>query len=117
MLCEYPAFPTIPASDMARARRFYEETLGLDAERVDPDGIVYRASSSVVFLYPSAYAGTNKATAASFVVTDLPATVAELKAHGVRFEEYDLPDVKTDNGMLRTPTGRAAWFKDSKATS
>ena len=114
MLSEFPAYPTLPAADITRARRFYEETLGFVAEQATPGGVMYRAKDSSLFLYPSEFAGTNKATAAGFQVADLPATVAELKARGVTFEEYDFPDFKTVGGITETPGGLAAWFKDTE---
>ena len=114
MLCEFPAYPTIPASDLARARRFYEQTLEFDADQVSPSGVMYRSKDSALFVYPSANAGTNKATAAGFTVADLRATVADLKRRGVRFEEYDFGDFKTVDGIARTPDGLSAWFKDSE---
>lgn len=114
MLRDFPAHTTIPASDLARARRFYEETLGFEADRVTPAGVVYRAKDSWLLLYPSSSAGTNKATACGFQVPDLPAMVAELKGRGIRFEEYEFPDFKTVNGIVRTPVGSSAWFKDSE---
>ena len=114
MLCEFPTYPTIPASDLTRARRFYEETLGFDAEQVSPAGVMYRSRSAALFVYPSSFAGTNKATAAGFQVADLLATIKELKGRGVRFEEYDLPNVKTVGGIMKSPDGDAAWFKDTE---
>jgi catechol 2,3-dioxygenase-like lactoylglutathione lyase family enzyme len=115
MLCEFPTYPTIPAADLSRARQFYEKTLGFDPDQVTPAGVLYRSKSSALFLYPSAFAGTNKATAAGFQVSNLPATVAELQGRGVRFEEYDMPDFKTVNGIAANPDGsKAAWFKDTE---
>jgi predicted enzyme related to lactoylglutathione lyase len=114
MLCEFPTYPTIPAADLARARQFYEKTLGLDAEQVTDAGVMYKSGGASLFVYPSTYAGTNKATAVGFRVADLPATVTELKSRGVRFEECDIPNVKTVNGVYTTPDGDAAWFKDSE---
>jgi predicted enzyme related to lactoylglutathione lyase len=114
MLTDFAIYPTIPAIDLERARRFYEETLGFEPEQVTPAGVIYRLQNSTMFLFPSSYAGTNKATAAGFRVTDLPATVAELRARGVRFEEYDMGELKTVNGILKSPMGRSAWFKDTE---
>ena len=114
MLSDFPTYPTLPASDLARARRFYEETIGLPVDQVTPAGVMYHSKESELFLYPSKFAGTNKATAAGFKVDDLPATVAQLKARGVHFEDYDMPDFKTVNGIYQSPTGRSAWFKDSE---
>lgn len=114
MLRDFPTYPTIPASNLARARRFYEETLGFVVDMVTPAGVIYRAKDSMLFVYPSPFAGTNKATAAGFRVDDLPAIVADLKARGVSFEQYDLPDYKMVDGILRNPMGSSAWFKDSE---
>ena len=115
MLCEFPTYPTIPASDLSRARHFYEETLGLDADEVTPAGVMYRTKDSALFVYPSSFAGTNKATAAGFQVADLRTTVAELKARGVRFEEYDMGgEMKTVGSIMDSPDGPAAWFKDTE---
>lgn len=114
MLSDFPVHTTIPASDLARARRFYEDTLGFQPDRVTPGGVVYRCAGTWFLLFPSSGAGTNKATACGFQVPDLPAMVAELKGRGIRFEEYDFPDFKTVNGIVRTPVGSSAWFKDSE---
>jgi predicted enzyme related to lactoylglutathione lyase len=114
MLCEFPTYPTIPASDLARARHFYEDTLGFDADQVSAGGVMYRTKDSALFVYPSTFAGTNKATAAGFQVRDLKSTVAELKARGVRFEEYDMGEMKTVGGIMDSPDGPAAWFKDTE---
>ena len=114
MLCEFPTYPTIPAADLGRARQFYEKTLGLDVEQVSDAGVMYKSGGASLFVYPSTFAGTNKATAAGFRVADLSATVTELQARGVRFEEYDMPGIKTVNGVTKTPDGEAAWFKDSE---
>jgi catechol 2,3-dioxygenase-like lactoylglutathione lyase family enzyme len=114
MLRDLPVHTTLPVSDLARARRFYEETLGFVVDRVAAGGVVYRAANSRILLFPSSNAGTNKATACGFQVTDLAAAVADLKGRGVRFEEYDMPDFKTVNGVVQTPDGKAAWFKDTE---
>jgi catechol 2,3-dioxygenase-like lactoylglutathione lyase family enzyme len=114
VLSDFPSYPTIPAGDLERARRFYENTLGLTVDEVTAAGVMYRSKGSTLFVYPSAFAGTNKATAVGFRVIDLAATVAELKGRGVTFEEYDSPTFKTVGGIARTPVGRSAWFKDSE---
>jgi catechol 2,3-dioxygenase-like lactoylglutathione lyase family enzyme len=114
MLRDFPVHTTVPAGDLARARRFYEETLGFTPDRVTPAGVVYRSGGSWFLLFPSSGAGTNKATACGFEVKNIAATVAELKGRGVRFEEYDMPDFKTVDGVVKTPGGDAAWFKDTE---
>lgn len=114
MLSDFSVHPTIPASDLARARRFYEEILGFKPEQVMPGGVIYRAKGSFLVLFPSSNAGTNQATACGFMVSDLPAVMAELRGRGVRFEEYDMPNLKTVDGIVKTPNGPSAWFKDTE---
>lgn len=112
MLCECHVYPTLPVSDMARARQFYEKVLGFEPTHVSPGGAMYDALGSRFFVYPTQFAGTNRGTALAFEVDDLPRMVSELKARGARFEEYDMPGFKTVNGMVQTPDGPGAWFKD-----
>jgi catechol 2,3-dioxygenase-like lactoylglutathione lyase family enzyme len=114
MLCDCHVYPTLPARDLARARRFYEQTLGFEPVLVTPGGIIYDALGSRFFVYPSQYAGTNQATALAFDVDDLPKIVGELKSRGVRFEEYDMPEFKSNNGIVQTPDGPGAWLKDTE---
>jgi catechol 2,3-dioxygenase-like lactoylglutathione lyase family enzyme len=106
------AAATLPAADIGRARKFYEGTLGLAVEEENPGGIMYRAGSSQVFVYPSEFAGTNQATAVSLEVSDLEGTMSELRGAGVTFEEYDIPGVKTENGIVDFEGDRGAFFKD-----
>jgi catechol 2,3-dioxygenase-like lactoylglutathione lyase family enzyme len=106
------AAATLPASDMARARGFYEGTLGLGAVEENAGGVMYQAGSGMVFLYASEFAGTNQATAATFEVDDIEATAEELRGKGVTFEEYDMPQLKTENGIADLEGDRGAWFKD-----
>ena len=112
MLTKYPIVAYVPASDIARARRFYEQTLGFRAVGENPGGIAYESGGTRFFLYKTQFAGTNQASCAFWEVDDVPAEVKELKAKGVKFEDYDLPGMKTQDGM--TPDGKAAWFKDTE---
>jgi predicted enzyme related to lactoylglutathione lyase len=113
MLKDAPIVPYIPVSDVARARRFYEEQVGLVPREEIAGGVVYECGQgSWVFLYPSRGAGTSKASQAFWQVADVAAEVAALKARGVVFEEYDMPGLKTVNGIMSTPGNTAAWFKD-----
>jgi catechol 2,3-dioxygenase-like lactoylglutathione lyase family enzyme len=115
MLRDFTISPTLPAADMARARQFYEKTLGLEVDLATDAGVRFRAKNSTLFVYPSTFAGTNKATAAGFETTDLATAVAELKGRGVKFEEYDMGEgFKTVNSIMTTPDGLAAWFKDTE---
>ena len=115
MLKNSPIVPYIPATDVARARRFYEQKVGLVPKQEIAGDVVYEcASGSWIYLYQSVGAGTSKASQAFWQVDDVEAEVAELKARGVVFEEYDLPGMKTVNGIATGGGTRAAWFKDSE---
>ncbi|HYZ11890.1 MAG TPA: VOC family protein [Actinomycetota bacterium] len=103
---------TIPAKDLARARKFYEEVLGLEVFREDPAGITYQAGDSALFLYQTEFAGTAQHTLGGFRVSDIEATVADLRARGVTFEDYDMPGLKTVNGIAELGGEKGAWFKD-----
>jgi catechol 2,3-dioxygenase-like lactoylglutathione lyase family enzyme len=115
MLKNYPIIPYIPAKDVARARRFYEQKVGLVPREETAGGVVYECGErSWIFLYPSAGAGTSKASQAFWQVEDVEAEVAELRSRGVVFEEYDMPGLKTVNGILDADGNKAAWFKDTE---
>jgi hypothetical protein len=77
--------------------------------------VIYEfGNGSWVFMYRSAGAGTSKASTAFWAVIDVEAEVAELKARGVVFEEYDMPEVKTVNSIATGGGTKTAWFKDSE---
>ena len=108
---------TLPASDLERAKAWYSKILGLEPVEVEPMGETwYELGGHRFMLYESQFAGTNKATAAGLEVDDVEATVAELKARGATFEEYDFgEDFRTVDGIITLPNGRkGAWLKDSE---
>jgi predicted enzyme related to lactoylglutathione lyase len=114
MLQDSPMYSYIPARDLARARAFYEGTLGFRAKQEINGGVVYAsAGGTAAFLYPTANAGTSKASQAFWDVKDIEAEVAELKGRGVLFEQYDMPGTDA-NGITTAGGARAAWFKDSE---
>jgi predicted enzyme related to lactoylglutathione lyase len=115
MLTNAPIVPYIPAANIARARRFYEEKVGMKPKQEYAGGVIYECGKgSWVFMYPSPGAGTSKASTAFWAVEDVAAEVAELKARGVVFEEYDMPGIKTVNGIATGGGAKTAWFKDSE---
>jgi predicted enzyme related to lactoylglutathione lyase len=115
MLKNAAIVPYIPVSDLARARKFYEEKVGLSPREQYAGGVIYDCGDgSWVFMYPSAGAGTSKASTAFWAVDDVESEVAELKARGVVFEEYDMPGIKTVNGIATGGGAKTAWFKDSE---
>ena len=115
MLQKSPMYAYIPATDVARARRFYEEKLGLEPGREVAGGVTYEfAGGTACFLYPTPNAGTSKASQAFWRVDDVEREVAELKARGVKFEEYDMPGLKTKDGIATAGGAKSAWFKDTE---
>ncbi len=89
----------LPAQDLRRARRFYSEKLGLEPVEERPGGLRYRCGNSFFALFESAGAASGSHTQMGWEVADIEATVASLRARGVVFEEYDLPGLKTVNGI------------------
>jgi len=115
MLQNSPLYAYIPARDVARARRFYEEKLGFKARQDIAGGVVYEfGKGTACFLYPTPNAGTSRASQAFWQVDDIEREVAELKKRGVKFEEYDMPDMKTRDSIFTGGGAKAAWFKDSE---
>ena len=106
----------VPVSDVEAAIRFYGETLGLElGERREdlPENreAEFTAKQGTLLAYESVGAGKSRHTVAGFRV-DIEAVVAGLRDRGVSFEEYDLPDLKTENGIAAVGDVRAAWCKD-----
>jgi predicted enzyme related to lactoylglutathione lyase len=114
MLKRAPIRAYIPASNLERARDFYEKTVGLTPKEVSASGVIYECGGNEVFLYPTPNAGTSKASQAFWDVEDVEAEVKELKARGVVFEEYDLPGVTMKDGIATGGGAKTAWFKDSE---
>ena len=95
MLSQAPIRAYIPVSNVARARTFYEGTLGLRPKQEYAGGVIYACGGTEVFMYPTPNAGTSKASQAFWQVADVEKEVAELKARGVTFEHYDMPGINT----------------------
>jgi catechol 2,3-dioxygenase-like lactoylglutathione lyase family enzyme len=115
LLNEFKVHPTLPAMDLDRARKFYRETLGFEVEQENPAAIMFSSAGGTrltVFSTPN----PNRAghTQAGWEVKDIEGVVRDLMDKGIAFEEYDLPTLKTVNGVAETPAGKAAWFKDSE---
>jgi catechol 2,3-dioxygenase-like lactoylglutathione lyase family enzyme len=113
MLQDSPMYSYLPAADVDRARAFYEQKLGFRPAEEVAGGVVYRfANGTACFLYPTPHAGTNRASQAFWQVTDVEREVADLRARGVTFEDYDGPGIKTVNGIATAGGAKTAWFKD-----
>jgi catechol 2,3-dioxygenase-like lactoylglutathione lyase family enzyme/transposase-like protein len=107
---------SLPASDIDRASAWYRDVLGLEPVDTDPMGnLWYEAGGSSFLLYPSEFAGTNKATAVTLKPEDFDAAIGYLRGKGVAFQEFDYGEMATVDGVLTAPNGdRAAWFSDSE---
>ncbi len=117
MLTNAPVIAIVPTTDIARAREFYEGTLELrDAgvETPEPQAVVlYQCGDgSMLQVYERETAGDAQHTLVSWPVPDVRAVVHGLRARGVRFEDYDQPEFKTEDGILTAGDFAAAWFKD-----
>ena len=115
-LANAPLIAALPAHDIERAKRWYEEKLGLTpAMEMGPAEMLYRTGGSQWLLYQTPSAGTGKHTLGGWVVDDLDQTMTELRSRGVTFEDYAMGDQgpTTENGVARDPNGGAsAWFTD-----
>ena len=114
MLGDKEAAATIAVRDINAAAKFYEGTLGLKPQPVTEKGVKsYRSGNSSILVYTSQFAGTNKATAATWMVgNDIEALVKELKAKGVEFEHYDFPGVTLKGDIHVFGKLKNAWLKD-----
>ena len=107
----------IPAADLERARAFYADKLGLTpSQQMEGIMLLYRTAAGSTFsVYQTEFAGQAGHTIAQWHVTDVEATVRDLRAKGVAFEHYDMPGVEWDNDVASMGgMGKAAWFKDSE---
>lgn len=114
MLTTFTPVPTIAVKDLDRARAFYAGTLGFSAAAESAGGVVYPAGSGSFFVYPSGYAGTNKATAMSFEVPldAFDAEVGALRAKGLTFQTFEAEGMVWDDGVATMGEMRALWFAD-----
>jgi catechol 2,3-dioxygenase-like lactoylglutathione lyase family enzyme len=114
MLGDKEAVANIAVKNLETAKKFYEETLGLT--QIDAEGqevIVFRSGNSKIYVYKSQYAGTNQATALTWAVgKDIEGVVQALKAKGVAFEHYDMPDMTREDDIHVAGNMKVAWFKD-----
>jgi catechol 2,3-dioxygenase-like lactoylglutathione lyase family enzyme len=115
MLNRAPVMTMLPAKDLERARDFYVNKLGFEAEGLAADGkFVVRASGTKFGLIPKPEGTKAEHTAVGFEVEDVAAEIKALKARGVVFEDYDFPGFKTVDHMIVVGTDKAAWFKDTE---
>jgi catechol 2,3-dioxygenase-like lactoylglutathione lyase family enzyme len=113
MLRDNDAVATLAVKNLEAAARFYEGTLGLSrAGAEDHESIMFESGDTAINIYRSSFAGTNKATALTWTVDDVEDVVRTLKAKGVKFEHYDLPDTRREGDVHVSGDIKVAWFKD-----
>ncbi|MBV1849416.1 VOC family protein [Catellatospora tritici] len=112
----------LPCQDLARARAFYADKLGLEPVAQRPGGLLYECAAGRFALFQSAGVPSGTHTQIAFEVDDIEAVVAELRARGVEFERVDLPGLRTVDGIAAVEGNyphvgrgeRAAWLRDSE---
>lgn len=115
MLADYTPIPTLAVADLGRARAFYEGVLRLTPDDNVGEGVMYAAGASRFLVYPSSFAGTNKATYLAFQVPAeaFDAEVSALRDEGVEFLTFELPEGTWEDGVASFEGhGKAAWFED-----
>ena len=113
MLGKANATPMIAVKDIDRARKFYEETLGLDTKSsMGGEVLEVKSGETPISVYRSEFAGTNKATALTFDVDDIEKEVFMLKDKGVTFEHYDMDGLERKGDLYVGENMKTAWFKD-----
>jgi catechol 2,3-dioxygenase-like lactoylglutathione lyase family enzyme len=114
MLGDHDSIAVIAVNDLDRARTFYEGVLGLTSPRDVPEGVVYTAGSTVFLVYPSSFAGTNRATAMSFQIAadEFDAEVQTLRERGVTFTTFEAEGLTWADGVASYGDFKSAWFED-----
>lgn len=112
MLGESTATATIAVKDLAVAKEFYGSTLGLKQIDENQAGVTYEAGGTKILVYPSQFAGTNKATYAGFKVSDVDAVAADLKAKGVPFQTFEMEGLEWNGDVASMGPVKSAWFTD-----
>lgn len=114
MLSDATIHPSLATTDIDRARAWYADRLGWQPQRDYPGVLVYSVDGTVFTVYQSAFAGTARNTVAAWVVTDLRAEVARLRSRGLVFEDLDVGEWKTADGIATADGGALnAWFRDA----
>lgn len=112
MLSDNAAIATVAVKNLETAKKFYEDKLGLTKVMENAEVLAFKTGGSMLFVYRSQYAGTNKATAATFVAEEVDDLVRTLKIRGVTFEHYDLPKMTRQGDVHVAGSMKTAWFKD-----
>ena len=113
MLGDHPIHPVLLAKDLDAAREFYHERLGLDLLDDNENAIRLRCGSGTELAVTKSTTGTaDTQTQAGWMVPDLVAEVSQLRERGVRIEEYDMPGLKTEDGIADVGFALMSWIVD-----
>ena len=112
MLSDKDAIATVAVRNLETAKKFYEGTLGLTKVMENEEVLAFKTGKSTLFVYRSQHAGTNKATAVTFVAAEVDDLVRTLKSRGVTFEHYDLPNMTRQGDLHVAGAMKVAWFTD-----
>ena len=113
MLGDNDAMATIAVKNLTAARKFYEGKLGFKPVHSEGDqAVAYKSGNSQLLVYQSQFAGTNKATAATWMVKDVESLAKDLKGKGIAFEHYDMPGITRKGDVHIAGPRKNAWFKD-----
>jgi catechol 2,3-dioxygenase-like lactoylglutathione lyase family enzyme len=112
MLGDHPVFPILLSKDLGASRSFYHDLLGLDILRDDEERIIFRCGATQISVTSSTIGTADEQTQLAWIVPDLKAELAELRARGVRIEEYDDPYPKTTDGIADMGFMWSAWIID-----
>ena len=105
----------LPAADLKRAQSFYHDVLGLDPDETREGTLVYHLGPGSAFeIYETSNAGTARNTQMGWITDDLDAEMSRLRERGVVFEDYDIPGMKTENGVATSEDAKSAWFRDTE---
>ena len=114
MLTDHKVYAVLPSRDLALAKAWFAEKTGTTPTKEDPGGLWYQCGDGTWFVVThSDFAGTAGNTAVSFQVSEIEEVMRRYRSTGVVFEEYDLPDFKTVDGLFEMGPYKAAWFKDA----
>jgi catechol 2,3-dioxygenase-like lactoylglutathione lyase family enzyme len=112
MLSDNDAIATVAVKNLETAKQFYERTLGLTKVMENEEVLAFKTGKTTLFVYRSQFAGTNKATAVTFVAQEVDDLVRTLRDRGVTFEHYDLPKMTRQGDVHVAGSMKTAWFKD-----
>jgi len=114
MLAGKEIMATVAVRDLQAAKKFYEGTLGLrQTDAQEQEAVTYQAGATKLLVYRSQYAGSNQATAATWLIgKDIEKLVQSLRGKGVTFEHYQMPGLTLKGDIHEGGGMKAAWFKD-----